>query len=77
MNPTTADAQNRAWRTFIQGLLVDLLAAVVLAVGPAIAGADFAWTKAYWLTLLGLAGKTAIQSVVSYVARRAVPPPSA
>jgi len=73
MNPT-ADAKNRAWRTFVQGLLVDVAAAVVLAIGPAVAGADFAWSKAYWLTLAGLAAKTAVQSAVSYVARKAVPP---
>lgn len=70
------DATNRAWRTLAQGLLVDVLAAVVLAVGPALAGADFAWSKAYWLTLAGLAAKSAITAVVSFVARRVLPPPA-
>lgn len=69
-----ADAKNRAWRTFAQGLLVDVTAGVVLAVGPAVAGADFAWTRGYWTTLGLLAAKTAVQSVVSYVARKVVPP---
>lgn len=70
----SADARNRAWRTLVQGLLVDVGAAVVLAVGPALAGADFAWTPVYWLAVGGLAAKTAIQTVVSYAARRLVPP---
>ena len=74
--PAGADARNRAWRTAAQGVLVDLLAAVALAVGPALAGADFAWTRAYWLTIGGLAAKTAIQTVVSYAARKVLPPPS-
>jgi hypothetical protein len=71
---TTADARNRAFRTFAQGLAVDVTAAVVLTVGPALAGSDFAWSRAYWLTLAGLAGKTAITSAVSYVARRVKAP---
>lgn len=69
-----ADARNRAWRTFLQGLLVDVVAAVVLAIGPALAGDDFAWSRAYWLTIAGLAGRSAITAGVSYVARRVVPP---
>lgn len=68
------DARNRAFRTFVQGLGVDVVGAVTLAVGPALAGADFAWSRAYWLTVAGLAGKTAILSAVSYVARRVKAP---
>lgn len=71
---TEADARNRAWRTLAQGALLDVTAAIVLAVGPALAGSDFAWSRAYWLSLAGLAAKTGVQSVVSYIARRAVPP---
>ncbi|WP_427422650.1 hypothetical protein [Lysinibacillus fusiformis] len=70
----TTDARNRAWRTLAQGLAVDVAASVVLAVGPAIAGADFAWTKAYWLTVAGLAAKSAVTAVVSYFARKLLPP---
>lgn len=78
--PTTtvsADARNRALRTFAQGLLVDVAGALVLAVGPALAGADFAWTRGYWAAVGMLAAKTAIQSVVAYVSRTVVPPPQA
>lgn len=67
---TEADARNRAFRTFVQGLGVDVAAAVALAVGPALAGSDFAWSRLYWASVAGLAGRTAITSAVSYVARR-------
>jgi hypothetical protein len=46
----------------------------VLAAGPALTGADFAWTKAYWLSLAGLTAKSAITAAVSYVARKVLPP---
>lgn len=69
-----SDARNRAFRTFVQGLLTDVLAAVVLAVGPALTGADFAWTRGYWAAVGLLAAKTAVQSVVSYVGRKVAPP---
>lgn len=71
---TAADARQRAFRTLVQGLAVDVGAAVVLAVGPALAGTDFAWSRAYWLALAGLAAKTAIQTAVSYAARHLTPP---
>jgi len=73
MNPN-ADAKNRAWRTFVQGLGIDLAVALVLAVGPALVGSDFAWSRAYWSALGLLAAKTAVHTVVSYVARKVVPP---
>lgn len=71
----STDASNRAWRTFLQGLLVDVIAAVVLVVGPALAGTDFAWSKTYWVTVAGLAGRSVLMAAVSYVARKVVPPP--
>lgn len=71
---STADARNRAFRTFVQGLAVDVVGATALAVGPALAGADFAWSRAYWLSVAGLAAKTAVTTAVSYVARRVAPP---
>lgn len=71
---TRADARNRAWRTFMQGLLVDVTAAVTLAVGPALTGSDFAWSRTYWATLAALAAKTALTSAVAYLARRIIPP---
>jgi hypothetical protein len=74
--PASVDARNRAFRTFAQGLAVDVVAAVVLAVGPALVGEHFAWTRAYWAAVAGLAAKTAVQTAVSYVARKVVPPPA-
>lgn len=70
----SADARNRAFRTFVQGLLTDVIGAVVLAVGPALAGAEFAWTKEYWTAVGLLTAKTVVLSVVSYISRKAVPP---
>jgi hypothetical protein len=70
----SADATNRAWRTFLQGLLVDVVSAVALALLPALAGAEFAWTAEYWTAVALLAGKTAVMTVVSYVSRKVVPP---
>lgn len=75
LDRTTQDARNRAWRTFLQGLLVDVAVAVVFAVGPSVAGSDFAFTRVYWLGLGVLAARTAVQAAVSYVARRKLPPP--
>lgn len=68
------DGRNRAARTFIQGLLIDVLAAVMLVLVPAINGSDFAWSAAFWLTLLGLVAKSALVAAVSYIARQVTPP---
>ena len=76
LDRTIEDARNRAWRTFLQGLLVDGGVAVVLAVGPSLSGADFAFTKVYWAAIGVLVAKTAVQAAVSYVARRTMPPPA-
>jgi hypothetical protein len=79
MYPTSTakkDAGNRAWRTFVQGVGTDVAVAVALALLPALAGADFAWTPEYWAAVGLLAGKTAILTGVSYVARLKAPPPS-
>lgn len=72
-----ADARNRALRTFVQGLLIDLAAALILVVGPSLLGADFAWSRTYWLSLAGLAVKTVLQTGLAYVMRRLAPPPFA
>lgn len=77
MTSVLADARVRAWRTLAQGLAVDVLAAVVLAVGPALVGADFAWTRGYWLTVAALAARSAVTAVVAYVARQVLPPAGA
>lgn len=68
----TQDAGNRAWRTFAQGLLVDVVTASVAVV--AVAVSDIEWTEKYWLALAALVGKTVVTSAVSYLARTLVPP---
>lgn len=69
-----ADARNRAWRTLWQQLGIDVLVAVVLAVGPQLIGQNTVWTKSYLATMGVLAAKTAIATIVAYVARKVVPP---
>jgi hypothetical protein len=68
-----ADAKNRAWRTFAQGLLVDVAVAVVLVLVVAF-GANIEWTPTYWLALASTLGKTVLLSAVSYASRKLVPP---
>lgn len=64
-----ADARNRALRTFVQGLALDLLLAVALTVGEAVEATSVDWR------LLGLAVvKTAVTTAASYVARKLAPP---
>lgn len=77
--PVKADARNRAFRTFMQGLLVDVATAAVLAIGPSllnIGSPQFVWSKAYWIAVGGLAAKSVVTAGVSYVMRRVVPPPA-
>lgn len=61
----TADARNRALRTFLQGLGVDLLLAICLVASEAMTAAQPDWR----LLLLTLA-KTAVTTAASYVMRR-------
>jgi heme/copper-type cytochrome/quinol oxidase subunit 4 len=69
---TKSDAKNRAWRTFLQGLAIDVAVSLVLFLYAATSVIE--WTKTYWI-LLGLAfAKTLIQSAVASVMRRLVPP---
>ncbi|WIM97713.1 hypothetical protein ACTOB_001261 [Actinoplanes oblitus] len=67
-----ADARNRAFRTFVQGLGVDLAVAVVLAL--AASAGDLAWTRAYWATVGTLLAKTALTTAAAYVMRIYAPP---
>lgn len=69
-----ADARNRALRTFLQGLGVDIAVALALTVGPALVGSEFTWSRAYWQTLGLIAAKTVITTIVSYVTRKLIPP---
>jgi hypothetical protein len=67
-----SDARVRGWRSFIQGLLVDVSAAGVVFLVTVIGNLE--WTRAYWLALgLGFA-KSLIQGAVAYFARKLVTP---
>jgi hypothetical protein len=68
------DALNRALRTLVQGLLVDVSGAVVLVATQQLA--DLQWTKAYWAALGLLLIKTVVSTGVAYVGRRVAPPPA-
>lgn len=67
------DATNRAVRTFMQGLFIDV-ATVVIALLVTVLSTEVQWTGEYWLGVAALVGKTALAAVVSYVARRVAPP---
>lgn len=69
-----ADARNRAWRTLLQGLGIDVAVAVVAVLTPLLTNIE--WTQAFWLGVAGLVGKSVVQAVVAYVARKVVPPPA-
>jgi hypothetical protein len=73
--PVAMDAGERAWRTLVQGLAVDVTAAVAVALSAAIAG-GITWTQSYWLALGLAVGKSALTAGLSYAARRLVPPAS-
>lgn len=73
--PTDQDAWNRAIRTFIQGLWLDVSTALVLAI---VAGlTDVQWTSEYWTGFGLMLLKTVVLAAASYVHRRLRPPPSA
>lgn len=65
---TAIDARNRAARTFIQNLLLDVLVAVLLLLWPAVSAAqsmeDFNWSLLAFSFV-----KTILVTVVSYIMR--------
>lgn len=67
-----ADARNRALRTFLQGLAVDVLLAVCLVAYDALQSDAPDW-RLLLLTLL----KTALMTAASYVMRKLQPPATA
>lgn len=71
--PVEQDARNRALRTWVQGLALDVAAGASVALAAAVlTGVE--WTRVYWVALgLGVA-KSCVQAVVSYLARKFVPP---
>lgn len=69
---TEADAKNRAWRTFLQGLLLDVLTTVAVAVAAQLT--DIRWTKEYWIGIAALAGKSVVMAIIAYIMRKVAPP---
>lgn len=67
-----ADAKNRAWRTFVQGLGLDVLVAVTLVAMTAFTNIE--WTKEYWIALGLTLAKSILQAVASYFMRVFVTP---
>lgn len=67
-----ADAKLRAIRAFTWGLLLDITVAVVLILGVAFTAIE--WTKEYWIGLGLSLAKSVLQAVVTYIARRVLPP---
>lgn len=64
-----SDAVNRAWRSVMQGLAIDVMVGIVLAVGVAFASAGD-WGDMQWIILSFSVAKSAVQAVVAYVMRR-------
>lgn len=69
---TNRDARQRAFRSFMWGLLIDVSVALVMLLSTAFD--DIIWTGTFWATLGLLSAKTVLQSIVAYLARRLIPP---
>jgi hypothetical protein len=66
------DAKDRAWRTFIQGLGIDVAVAITLVL--VVAFTTIEWTKEYWIALAASLGRTILQTAIAYVMRVFVKP---
>ena len=67
-----ADAAERSLRSFIQGLVLDLVVAITLVLATAFSAIE--WTPTYWKVLGLTLAKSVLQAVVSYVMRMVVVP---
>jgi len=70
--PAHLDARNRAVRTFLQGLL----ATVFAAIGPVLLSwtGTIRWTKEWWIASGTALGLVALTAVISYITRYTHPP---
>ena len=73
-NEVRADAKSRSFRTLVMGFVFDVLATLGVVVLPVLAGMDDLSSKAQWVVVGTLVGKTFLTSLVSYVARLKVAP---
>ncbi|HWO63086.1 MAG TPA: hypothetical protein VNO31_23945 [Umezawaea sp.] len=69
---THADARDRTWRTFVQGLACDVSVAVVLVLAATFTTIE--WTPEYWAALGLSLSRTVLQSGVAYLMRMWVAP---
>ncbi|MFD0450441.1 hypothetical protein ACFQZK_05675 [Rhodococcus aetherivorans] len=70
---TVVDARSRSWRTFVQGLAIDVGFALLSVLALALGDFDFL-DGAAWATLGVLVLKTIIQTAISYLARLKIAP---
>lgn len=69
MTTIAKDAQNRAWRTLLQGLVFDVTAAGVLVLFTAISRAE-TWSDLEWTLIAFALFKSVMVSGLSYLMRR-------
>lgn len=69
------DASNRAWRTFLVGILLDVGVAIALTLTAFFATRN-SWDDFEWAILTFSLAKSVVQSIGSYVLRRFVDPSS-
>lgn len=62
-----AEAKAQAWQALAQGLAIDTAGAVLAVLSTQLA--DVRWTKAFWVALVVVLGKTALQTAVAYISR--------
>lgn len=64
----TRDAQNRAWRTLVQGLAFDVGTAIVLVLSTTLPGVNN-WGEIEW-TIIGFSvAKSAVMAALAYLMR--------
>jgi hypothetical protein len=64
-----ADARNRSWRTFLNGITVDVAIALLLVLTQSVGSAQ-GWDDFEWGVLAFTFAKTAVMTAGSYVLRR-------
>ena len=69
---TNRDARLRGIRAFTWGLMIDVAVAVTIVLLPAFTAIE--WTKTYWIALGLSVAKTVLQAVVTFFARKLLPP---
>lgn len=74
MNALIKDAENKAWRTFLQGIGIDIGIAVALLVAQIVAAPLTAWQG--WLAIGIALARTILGAAAAYVMRRFLDPSS-